>query len=139
MSWATIRDGVKARLDTIDGLSAHDVMPQTLPDRDIAVVLPGNPVIEPDGHLAGVFVHFRVFVRCKRGKLKDSQDGLDPYLWPTGTKSIAAAVLGDTGLPKDGVNTVHDTRFTGVTQYSGEDDSFAVSANVLFTARAVPA
>lgn len=138
MTWVAVRDGVKARLDTIAGLSAHDTMPSTLPDRDIAAVLPANPLIEPDGHVGGAFVNFRVFVRCSRGNLKDSQDALDPYLWPTGAKSIVAAVLGAPGLPVSGTNSVHDTRFTGVIAYAGEESGFAVSAEVVFTSRAVP-
>ena len=138
MTLVAIRAEMKVRLDTIAGLSAHANMPSSLGDKDLAAVLPGNPVLEPDGHGGAAFVNLRVFIRCQRGSVKDSQLALDPYLWPSGTKSIANAVLGATGLPVDGTDTVHDIRLTGVTQYAGEETGWAVSAEVLFTARAQP-
>ncbi len=129
-----IRAEMKVRLDTIAGLSAHANMPSSLGDKDLAAVLPGNPVLEPDGHGGAAFVNLRVFIRCQRGRVKESQLALDEYLWPTGTNSIAAAVLGDKTLDGE----VHDIRFTGVTQYAGDENTFGVSAEVLFTARAQP-
>ncbi len=128
MTWGAIRDGFKTRLDTISGLSARDVMPDTLPDRDTATVLPGNPLLTSAAHGGKVEVNTRILVRCNRGKLNDSQDALDTFLWPTGANSIIAAVAGD--LTLDG--SVDDTRFVSVSAYSGEDDTHAVRAEVNF-------
>lgn len=135
MSWVTIRDGVKTRLDTISGLSARDTAPSTLPDRDTATVLPGDPLILPSGHHNKVDINFVVLVRCNRGKLKDSQDALDVYLWPAGSGSIVAALEGGSTLS----STVDDVRFTGVTAYGGIEGTEAVQAQVNFTAKVTAA
>ena len=92
-TWAAIRDGMKTRLATISGLSAHDVMPNTVADRNFAAVIYGEPLVTPGGHARKVDVNVRVLVRVQRGDPKDAQDALDAYVWPTGTNSIVAAVL----------------------------------------------
>lgn len=128
MSWATIRDGMKTRLDTISGLSARDTAPDSLPERDTATVLPGEPLISPSGHRGKVEVNIIVRVRCSRGKVRDSQDALDPYLWPTGTKSIIAAVDGGPTLNA----AVDACQFVTVQNYGGIEGSAAVQADVVF-------
>lgn len=129
MSWKTIRDGAKTRLDTISGLSARDTAPASLPDKDTATVLPGEPLIEPAGHRNKVFVRFGVYVRCVRGKLQDSQDALDDYLWPTGASSVKAA-FEHTTLS----GTVDDVEFVNVSNYGGIEGTQGVGATVNFLA-----
>ena len=129
MTWATIRDGFKTRLATIDGLTAHDVMPDSLPDKDVAVVLPGEPLFEPQSTDGLLSVNLRVVVRCFRGRGTDAQDALDAYLWPSGDKSVVAAVYADATL--DGA--VDDTQFTFVGAYGAvQDKPGAFQADVNF-------
>jgi len=97
-TWIEIRDGMKTRLATISGLVEHDTMPKTVPDKDVAIVLYGEPLVAPAGHGTLVAVGVRVVVRVSRGDLKDAQEAIDAYLWPTGAKSIVAAVAGDRTL-----------------------------------------
>jgi len=129
VTWATIRDGFKTRLATIDGLTAHDVMPDSLPDKDVAVVLPGEPLFEPQSADGLFSVNVRVVVRCFRGRSTDAQEALDAYLWPVGEKSVVAAVYGDATL--DGA--VDDTQFTFVGAYGAvQDKPGAFQADVNF-------
>ena len=129
MTWATIRDGFKARLATIDSLTAHDVMPDSLPDKDVAVVLPGEPLFEPQSFDGLISVNVRVVVRCFRGRGTDAQDALDAYLWPSGAKSVVAAVYADATL--DG--KVDDMQFTFVGAYGAvQDKPGAFQADVYF-------
>jgi len=129
MTWATIRDGFKARLATIDGLTAHDVMPDSLPDKDVAVVLPGEPLFEPLSEDGLVSVNVRVVVRCFRGRGTDAQDALDAYLWPAGEKSVVAAVYLDPTLG----DAVDDTQFVLVGSHGAVTDKpGAFQADVTF-------
>lgn len=109
-TWAEIRDGMKARLATISGLQAYDITPNKVADKDVAIVVYGEPVaFEPSAHARKVDVHIRVVVRVQRGNIEDMQDAMDAYLWPTGTDSIIAAVDGDRTLG----NKVDDTQWQG--------------------------
>lgn len=120
MSWATIRDGMAARLNTIQGLSAVDTMRDTLPDKDVAVVLPGEPLMEPTAHRGKVGVNVRVVVMVSRASAKDAQDRLDEYVNPSGARSVIAAIAASrtTGqLPVDSVAQVDDTRWVRTTGY----------------------
>lgn len=117
-TWDSIRDGVKTRLDSIANLSPRDTMPDSLPDKDTATVLPGNPVIEPAGHHSKYFVNFRVLVRVTRGKIRDAQERLDALIWPLGASSVQAAIEGDRTLG----STVDTVKFLNVTGYGGEED-----------------
>lgn len=130
MSWATIRDGVKTRLDTISGLSARDTIPDSLPDKDTATVMPSPAVLSPTGHATKTAVSLFVLIRCVRGRLRDSQDALDAYIWPTGTNSIIAAVYADRTLS----GTVDDIRWTGTDSYTPVEGTTGVQANVNFIA-----
>ncbi len=135
MSWATIRDGMKTRLDTISGLKAHDVLPSVMPDANVAVVLPGEPLLEPSGHAGMVDVNIRVVVRCSRATVQDAQNALDAYVWPSGTNSIQAAVEGGPQLG----GAVDDCRFVRVAAYGTVEDAGtqtktagAMQADVMF-------
>jgi len=98
-TWAQIRDGMKTRLDTIGApLVVFDTMPATVADKDVAIILYGDPLVVPTGHGGLASVGIRVIVRVTRGNIRDAQDAIDPYLWPSGAKSIVVAVLGDRTL-----------------------------------------
>lgn len=133
MSWASIRTGMETRLATISGLVAHDVMAANLPDKDVAVVLPGDPLIEPSGHGGDVAVNIRVVVKCKRGDVADAQKALDAYIWPSGASSVIAAVDGDGTLG----GAVDGTLFSRVANYgASEGEAGAFQADVQFRALA---
>lgn len=116
MSWATIRDGMKTRLSTISGLVPYDVQPDTMPNKDVAVVLPGDPVLESTGHGKKTLVNIIVRVRCSRATSKDSSDALDAYIWPSGGNSIPSAVDGGPTLS----GTVDDVRWSRTENYGSE-------------------
>lgn len=127
MSWARIRDGMRDRLATVQGLQAFDVMPATLPDRNVAVVLPGDPLFQPAGHRGKVSVAIRVVVRCTRATVKDAQDALDALIWPGG--GVIAAVEGDPTLG----GAVDDCAYVRVTNYGAvEGKPGSVQAEVEF-------
>jgi hypothetical protein len=129
MSWAAVRDGLRDRLRTIDGLSAFDTMPPALPDRDSAVVLPGEPLLEPFAHRDTWALLVRVAVRCQRATVRDAQDALDEYVWPVGRRSIVAAVQADPTLG----GVADDTAFLRVDGYGAiEGQSGTVQAEVWF-------
>lgn len=119
MTWAAIRDGMKTRLATISGLVPYDVFPDKSPDGDIAMVLPGQPLIEPSAHGGFYDVRMRVLARCQRATASDAQAALDPYLWPSGASSIIAAVYGDPTLG----GVVDGCQFETVENYNAVENS----------------
>ncbi len=127
MSWATIRTGMQTRLATIDGLVASDVMPQESKEKNLAAVVPGNPLIEPEGHGGGLWVNLRVVIQCQRSTNEDMQHALDGYVWPTGDNSIIAAVYAEPTL--DGA--CDGAEFKSVTGY-GLADNGTMQAEVNF-------
>lgn len=135
MSWATIRAGMRLTIDnaTTD-LVVHDRMPSTLPEKNVAVVLPGEPLYAPSGHRGAVDVNIRVVVRCTRAEPEDAQAALDAYIWPTGANSIVAAVE---ALPNLG-GTVEVCQFMRVQGYGQSGDAGAnagaFQADVIFKA-----
>lgn len=133
MSWATIRDGMKTRLATISGLATYDTMPDVLNNKDVAAVIPGDPVLEPTGHGRKTAVNIVVRVRCSRATSKDASDALDAYIWPTGANSIPAAV--DAGRTLGG--TVDDIRWTRMQSYVSETQGVQ-QADLLFQAMVSP-
>lgn len=136
MSWATIRDGMKTRLATISGLQAKDVVPANMQnDRDIAVVVPDDPLIERAAHGGAFDVMFSVVVQCARGPVGEAQDAIDAYVWPSGTNSIQAAVEGDPTLG----GVVDDTQFMRVTGYRSTDESGVFQAQMDFRSRVLVA
>lgn len=133
MSWLTIRSGMETRLNTISGLKARRSMAATLPDKDVAVVLPGEPLLAPDGHRGMQSVNIRVVVRCKRGDIEDAQAALDAYIWPSGASSVIVAVEAE---PTLGGAVPSGVYFTGVVSQYGasEGEAGAFQADVNFRA-----
>ena len=132
MSWATVRDGMKGLVDNISGLTVSDVFPDNMAsDKNYAAVLPGQPVLESEGHGGMTRINIRLHVRCKRATAKDAQDALDAYVWPSGASSVQAAIEADPTLS----GAVDGCWFLTVENYdvlAGEPGVFA--ADVFFRA-----
>lgn len=94
-----IREGLKDRLDTIAGLRAFAYVPGQI-NPPAAVVEPANPVVEYHQAMAGGLNVWRLKVRVFEAANADtqSQQALDSYIAPTGTKSVKAAIEGDKTL-----------------------------------------
>lgn len=122
----TIRDGLKTRLETIDGLRCHDTIPGDVV-APAAVVVPDDPFITYHEAMSGglCFANFKITLLCSDGSKRTGQDLLDEYL-SAGTgmsKSVHGAINGDTTL--DGaINAnnliVSEARDYGVTEISGK-------------------
>jgi hypothetical protein len=95
---AEIRNGIKTRLDTIDGIQSYAVLPGDI-NAPAAVV--SRRSTQFDSTFGGasddltfavtVFVHWV-------GVERDAQEKLDTYLAPTGATSVKAAIEGDPTL-----------------------------------------
>lgn len=133
VSWATIRDEMQTAIDAISGLSVYDVMPDTIPNKNAAVVLPGSPLLEPSGHRNKYDVNIRVVVRASRASAKDAQAALDDYMWPTGAASIIAAVE---AMPTLG-GAVDHVQFLRIDNYGTVDSTVqsVFQADVMFRAK----
>lgn len=120
MSWITIRHALEQRLATVAGMQAMANTPVALVDDDVAIVLPGLPGIAPMGHANLLEVYARVVVIVNRATVTDSERWLDMYLWPYGSRSVIAAVIGDPTLG----GTVDDTFWVStMTPYGQPDNS----------------
>lgn len=96
-SWTNIRNGVATLLQTIGSLTPKARTPVTIND-DVAIVEFASPGIMPLGHSLMVEIHFRIIVIVNRATVDDSESVLDDYLWPSGVKSIVAAINADRTL-----------------------------------------
>jgi hypothetical protein len=95
-SMSAIKAGVKARLDTIDGLVAFDHIPSQLTAPRSAAVR--REVTSYDSTMGrgsdDVTLIVEVYVSIAQG-WEAAQDALDAYLATTGAASIKAAIEGD--------------------------------------------
>jgi hypothetical protein len=115
-----IREGLKARLDTISGLRAHawvvgDIVPPA------AIVIPGDPsrksslAIAYDatmGRGSDDFL-FTLLILVSNKVERSAQEALDGYLAGSGATSVKAAVEGEDSLG----GVAHFTRVVGVRDY----------------------
>lgn len=96
-SVSAIRDGLKARLDTISGLNTYDLVAGT-------IVSPAGVVsrkrITFDATMAGDHhdMTFVVTLYLQAMSIRSAQDAMDGYLATSGSGSIAAAIEGDKTL-----------------------------------------
>jgi hypothetical protein len=98
-SWASIRDGMAARLSTIGTLTVKARTPiSSTQEDDIAIVEFASPAIQPHGLSSLIAVDLRVIVQTYRATVEDSERAIDAYLWPRGAQSVIAAVQGDPTL-----------------------------------------
>lgn len=116
----TIRSSIKARLDTISGLSNHKSEPDAIPSLPFTIL--GNCEIDYNTDMGGGRdFNFRLLVCVAE---QDSERGwvsLDSFLAAAGTSSLKAALEGESvGAPKVG-DFCHAIRAenTGYVAYRG--------------------
>jgi hypothetical protein len=92
--FAAVRDGLKARLDTIDGLRAYDTVPATMEPPAIVVAPAGGTFLifnsSMDNDSADVRLTLWLLVSSSWDRT--AQDKIDGFLAGAGPTSIRAAV-----------------------------------------------
>lgn len=131
---SAIRDGIKARLDTITDLNTYDTAPGQV-IVPAAVVIPGKPSISYDSTMARGSDDYLFTIQLLVSKAIDDagQDKLDGYLNSSGATSVKAAVDGTLGGTVDfaRVATADDyglTEWNGIT-YLGAKITVEVTAS----------
>lgn len=122
-SLGTLRDELQTRLQTINGLNAHDVWPddisspaaivtpaspavaevanRSVPGMRASELIGASPAVEYERTVAGPATNYRFDIHLLVAKGTDgvaAQDTLDAYVSDTGASSVPAAILGDTAL-----------------------------------------
>lgn len=93
-----IRDGLKARLETIQGLRASDVIPEQITP-PIAVISVGTIDYAQSFSSAGLTAYnFVVTVFVSRPSSRTGQNLLDDYMEPSGATSVKEALEAVPGL-----------------------------------------
>ena len=103
-----VRDGLKTRLQTITGLRAYDLIPDTVVP-PCAVVGQLDFTFDIDNARGLDQAQVDVLVIVQRFSERAGQDKLDAYLAGSGSTSIKAAIEGDRTLG----GTVNTLRVTG--------------------------
>ena len=97
-TFASIRDGLKTRLETISGLSAYDYVPDFI-EPPIALVAPLNTLNYDTTMGRGSDTYeIPVILYITNIDAQTSQDDVDSYLASSGSTSIKAAIEGDPTL-----------------------------------------
>lgn len=122
-SLGTLRDELQTRLQTINGLNAHDVWPddisspaaivtpaspavaevanRSVPGMRASELIGASPAVEYERTVAGPDTSYRFDIHLLVAKGTDgaaAQNTLDAYVSDTGASSVPAAILGDTTL-----------------------------------------
>jgi hypothetical protein len=108
MNPSQVRDGLKTRLQTITGLRAYDLIPDTVVP-PCAVVGQLDFTFDIDNARGLDQAQVDVLVIVQRFSERAGQDKLDAYLAGSGSSSIKAAIEGDRTLG----GTVNTLRVTG--------------------------
>jgi len=108
MNPSQVRDGLKTRLQTISGLRAYDLIPDTVVP-PCAVVGQLDFTFDIDNARGLDQAQVDVLVIVQRFSERAGQDKLDAYLAGTGSSSIKTAIEGDRTLG----GTVNTLRVTG--------------------------
>jgi len=95
---AQVRDGLEARLDTIDGLRVVPYVPDVLPGYPAAVVFPPVDVDPPNDLASGSFTALFVVLLFVPANVDRKQLDLYDLLDRTGTSSVFAAIDADKQL-----------------------------------------
>ena len=94
----SIRDGLKANLETISGLTAYEYVPDWI-EPPIALVAPINSLNYDSTMARGADTYeIPVIVYISRVDAQLSQDTVDGYLASTGATSVKAAIESDPTL-----------------------------------------
>lgn len=120
MGLSAIRTGARNRLATIEGLTALDKAPASLPPAPVATVLPAPgggtyDLVGGGGSVRHTLV-VTVYVSLAAGP-EQAQEELDAYIAPTGTKSVKAAIESEPTLG----GTVEDCRVRRYYDYLSYD------------------
>jgi hypothetical protein len=107
MNPSSVRDGLKTRLQTISGLRAYDLIPDTVVP-PAAVVGQLDFTFDIDNARGLDQAQVDVLVIVQRFSERTGQDKLDAYLAGSGASSIKAAIEGDRTLG-GAVNTLRVT------------------------------
>ena len=115
----SIRAGIKTRLETISGLSAHDYIPNFF-EPPMALVAPPE-IIDYDVTMSRGADRYEipVILYVTQIDAETSQDALDEYLASTGSTSVKAAIEGDGTLG----GAAMDTRVISAGDYGGYEIS----------------
>jgi hypothetical protein len=108
MNPSQVRDGLKTRLQTITGLRAYDLIPDTVVP-PCALVGQLDFTFDIDNARGLDQAQVDVLVIVQRFSERAGQDKLDAYLAGTGSSSIKTAIEGDRTLG----GTVNTLRVTG--------------------------
>ncbi len=108
MNPSQVRDGLKTRLQTITGLRAYDLIPDTVVP-PCAVVGQLDFTFDIDNARGLDQAQVDVLVIVQRFSERAGQDKLDAYLAGSGSSSIKTAIEGDRTLG----GTVNTLRVTG--------------------------
>ena len=122
MSLTTIRQGIQTRLETISGLRVYDRPPDSINELPCAFILPLSGGYHATMRAASIQYEFEVTLLVSRASdMADAQTKIDPYINPTGSKSILYAIEGDATLGST-VDTcwVANFRDYGGLAYAGE-------------------
>lgn len=98
MGYVEIRDGLKVRLQTITGLRAFDVIPDSAP---VPCAFVGGPLsLTYEVAFRSTKCRYEIPIRilATRASERAGQEKLDAYLAASGSESIHAAIEGDTTL-----------------------------------------
>lgn len=113
-----IRNGIKARLATIEGLTAYAIEPAA-PKYPAAWTFPLRANYHAD-FPDGTTWTIAVTVAVAAAEIGHAQTNLDPYLAPDGAKSIVAALEGGP-LTVATVRVADSVRVVGLTNYFAND------------------
>ena len=109
----SIRDGLKANLETISGLTAYEYVPDWI-EPPIALVAPINSLNYDSTMARGADTYeIPVIVYISRVDAQLSQDAVDGYLASSGATSVKAAIESDPTLG----GTAMSVRVVNATDY----------------------
>jgi hypothetical protein len=117
MNVSSVRDGIKARLQTISGLRAYDVIPDKVTP-PCAIVGQLDFTFDIDNARGLDQASLDVYVIVQRLDARSGQNKLDEYLG-SGSSSIKSAIEGDRTLGGT-VNTLRVTSAEAGTYIEGE-------------------
>jgi len=118
MNPSTVRDRLKQNLQTITGLRAYDLIPDTVVP-PAAVVGQLDFTFDIDNARGVALANVDIYVIVQRMDARSGQNKLDGYLAGSGATSIKAAIEGDRTLGGT-VNTLRVTRAEAGTYIQGD-------------------
>jgi len=100
MSIETIGTGLKARLQTISGLTAFapNELPESINQFPTALILQDATQYDAAFSSADFDTRFRIIILFSKADQPTTLDKIIPYTEPTGTESVRAAINGDKTL-----------------------------------------